>query len=121
MRFKSETGNSLPENLEQQYANAVDLGKVKGGETCLFYPKFSYVGCLPYEELAHIYLRKEEVIARLCCGIADVSPIFVMAVDNQGRTYKTEVHSKEMGQSLLDHVAVRAPHVEIGYWKKDPA
>lgn len=118
MKFKSETGNSLPQgDLEEQYRQAVDLGKVRAGEHCLFYPKFSYVGCLPYEELRQVYLRKEEVVTRLCCGTADLSPIFVMVVGTDGQTRKTEIRNKEMGQALLDHVAKCAPHVEIGYRK----
>lgn len=120
MKFKLETGGALPQvDLEEEYRQAVDLGRVRAGESCLFYPKFSYVGCLPYGQLRQLYLRKEQVIARLCCGTADMSPIFLMAVGNDGQTRKTEIRSREMGQALLDHVAEHAPQVKIGYWKAD--
>lgn len=120
MKFKPETSTAvLQEDLEEQYRQAIDLGKLRAGESCLFYPKLGYVGCLPYDDLEQIYLRKEQVVARLCCGTADLSPIFVMAVGRDGKTRKTEIRSKEMGQTLLDYVARRAPQVKIGYWKAD--
>ena len=119
MKFKSESGGTLPQgDLEEQYRRAEDLGKIRAGERCLFYPKFTYVGCLPYEELSQLYLRKEEVVARLCCGTADLSPVFVMAVGNDGEIRKTQIRDQQSGQALLDYVAKQAPQVKIGYDKK---
>lgn len=117
MKFKTGGLSLSPEQLEAQYRDAVDLGRVRGGEVCLFYPKLGGVECLPYEELVQLYLRKEECVARMCCGMADLSPIFVMAVQADGSVRKTQIHSQDMGRVLLDHVAQKAPHVKIGFTK----
>lgn len=122
MKFKSELdGAPLQGELERDYKQAVNLGRVRAGEEGLFYPKLGYVACLPYGQLKHLYLRKEEVIARLCCGTADVSPVFVMAVGSDGKTRKTQIRDTEMGKTLLRYVSQRAPGVEIGYHKKTQA
>lgn len=117
MKFKPNTLSLTPEQLERQYQNAVDLGSVRAGEVCLFYPKLGQTECLPYENLVQIYLRKEECITRLCCGTADLSPVFVMAVEAGGKVRKTQIRNQDMGKTLLDYVARQAPHVKIGFTK----
>ena len=122
MKFKPESAAGLPQtDLELQYQKAVDLGKIRAGADCLFYPKFSYVGCLPYEDVAQVYLRKEQVIARLCCGTADLSPVFVMVVGKDGQVYKTEIRDQDSGKAFLEYVSMAAPHVKIGYHRQEQA
>ena len=118
MKFKADTLSLSQEQLEEQYRDAVDLGSIRAGEVCLFYPKLGRgTECLPYGKLAQIYLRKEECVTRMCCGAADLSPVFVMAVEEGGKVRKTQIHSQEMGKTLLDYVARKAPHVKIGFTK----
>ena len=119
MKFRSDTGEPLDlEGLEEEFAQAADLGRVRAGERCLFYPGLGSVRCLPYGRIQQLYLRREEAVANMCCGRVDVSPIFVMAVGTDGRTRKTQIRSREMGQTLLDHVARRAPNIKIGFSKQ---
>ena len=118
MKFKFHGQAATPEELERQYQDAeVDVGSVRAGARCLFYPKWGQAECLFYENLVQIYLRKEECVTRLCCGTADLSPIFLMAVEDSGKIRKTQIHSQDTGKTLLDYVARRAPHVKIGFSK----
>ena len=116
MKFRSETGAPLPQgDLEGEFRRSGSVGAVRAGETCLFYPGLTGVGVLPYGELKQLYLRKEQVVARMCCGVVDASPIFLMAVDTGGQVHKTSIRDTDSGKALLAQVAQRAPHVEIGY------
>ena len=70
MKFKPEIPDTAPpaEVLEQDYAQAPALDKVRLGEQCIFLRKFSGVDCLAYCQILRAWLRQEEVKAKLCCG-----------------------------------------------------
>lgn len=119
MKFKAETGEALPqEELERDYGQARDLGKVKVGAKCLYYPRLGSVGYLPCGQVVQAYLRQEEVNARLCCGRANFDQFFLMAVTAAGEVKKAEVLNKDVGKEGLALIAQANPGVKIGFDKK---
>lgn len=119
MKFKPEIPDAvLPvEVLEQDYAQARSMGKVHLGDQCVFIRRFSGVAYLPYDRIVRVWLRQEEVKARLCCGTANFDQFYVVMACADGRERRGQVISKDMGKRCLDHIAVRNHSVSIGYVK----
>ena len=119
MKFKPEiSGAVLPAGtLEQDYAQARNMGKVHLGEECLFLRRFSGTSYLPYGQISRAWLRQEEVKARMCCATANFDQFYVVMACADGRERRGQVLDKAAGQSCLDHIAAQNPSVRIGYVK----
>jgi len=119
MKFKPEVPDTvLPaETLEQDYAQAHALDKLRLGEQCIYFRKFSGVTYLPYSLIRRAWLRQEEVKARLCCGTANFDQFYVVLDCYDGQERRRHVTDKAAGQSCLDHIAACNPEVRIGYQK----
>ncbi|NBI08436.1 hypothetical protein D1641_00170 [Colidextribacter sp. OB.20] len=119
MKFKPEIPDAvlLAEALEQDFAQAQNMGKVQLGEECLFLKKFSGAAYLPYSRITRAWLRQEEVKARLCCGTANFDQFYLVMACADGQERRGQVEDKASGQRCLDHIAVRNPEVKIGYVK----
>ena len=117
MRWKQEGTPALQQELERDYRQARDLGKLRLGERWLFFPKFSGTICLPYEDVAKAWLRQEEVSANLCCGRGSFDQFFLMIQRADGVLYKAEVLNKALGKEGLALISSRNPAVEIGLRK----
>lgn len=117
MKFKVEGGGLPVPELERDYRASRDLGKVRLGARCLYFPKLSGVSCLPYGEIARAYLRQEEVNAKLCCGRASFDQFFLMVQGRDGTMYRGQVLNKDVGKQALAHISQADPQAEIGYRK----
>ena len=116
MRIRQEGTAAVPESeLEADFRAARDLGKVRVGERGVFLQKFSGVTFLPFGALERVWLRQEEVNARLCCGTANFDQFFLMLRGRDGQVRKGQVLSKELGKEALARIAAAAPEVESGY------
>lgn len=120
MKFKAEA-SPIPSSaeLEEDFRTARDIGKVRLGSQCLYFVKFSGTLCLPYAAAARAWLRQEEVNAGMCCGRVSLDQFFLMVQSTDGKVYKSEVLSKELGKWALDRIAGANPAAEIGYQKRD--
>lgn len=119
MRFKAETAQGQPtlQELEEDYAQAQDLGKVRLGEGWIFFPKFSGISYLSYAQVVRAWLRQEEVKARLCCGTANFDQFYLVMECADDKRHRGQVLDKHLGQIGLDRIAERNPAVKIGYVK----
>ena len=119
MKFKPEIpGALLPvEELEQDCAQAQVFDKVRLGERCIYFSKLSGTFYLPYDRISRIWLRQEEVKARLCCGTANFDQFYLVMACTDGREHRWHVEDKAAGQSCMDHITARNPEVETGYVK----
>ena len=117
MKFKPEiSGAVLPAGtLEQDYAQARNMGKVHLGEECLFLRRFSGTSYLPYGQISRAWLRQEEVKARMCCATANFDQLYVALSCSDGQERRGQVIDKAAGQRCLDHIAARNPEVKIGF------
>ena len=119
MRLKAEiAGAQLPEELlEREFSQARNIGKVQLGESCLFFKKFSGATYLPYGRILRVWLRQEEVKARMCCATANFDQFYVVMDCADGRQRQGQVLDKDTGKAALDHIATRNLAVKIGYVK----
>ncbi len=119
MKFKPEMpGAVLPAGeLEQDYAQAGNVGGVRLGERCLFFRKITGAAYLPYGQILRAWLRQEEVKARLCCGTANFDQFYVVMDCADGRQRRGHVLDKDAGQACLDRIAAKNPDVRLGYVK----
>ena len=119
MRFKPEIPSAVAPfgDLEQEYTQAQDLGKLRLGESLLFFRKFSGVSFLPYGQITRVWLRQEEVRARMCCATANFDQFYLVMACTDGQERRGQVLDKPTGQQCLDHIAAQNPSVKIGYIK----
>ena len=118
MRLKAELPIDLTEDeLTVDFQNAPSCGKVRLGNHCLYFPKFSGITCLPYLSITHAYIRQEEVNAKLCCGRANFDQFYLMTRGTDGKLRKAQVKSIEAGKGALAAISAANPAAEIGYHK----
>lgn len=118
MRLKAELPIDLSlDELTVDFQNAASCGKVRLGNYCLYFPKFSGITYLPYFSITHAYIRQEEVNAKLCCGRANFDQFFLMTQGTDGKLRKAQIQSIEAGKSALAAIAAANPAAEIGYHK----
>ena len=119
MKFKPEiSGAVLPAGtLEQDYAQARNMGKVHLGEECLFLRRFSGTSYLPYGQISRAWLRQEEVKARMCCATANFDQFYLVAACSDGQERRGQVADKDTGKAALDCIAAREPSIQIEYVK----
>ena len=119
MKFKPEiSGAVLPAGtLEQDYAQARNMGKVHLGEECLFLRRFSGTSYLPYGQISRAWLRQEEVKARMCCATANFDQFYLVMACADGQERRGQVIDKDTGKAALDYIAAKNPDVKIGYVK----
>ena len=116
MKFKPVLpGWSLPDGeLEPDWSQARDIGKVRLGERCLYLSKFSGASYLPYEKITRVWLRQEEVNAKMCCGQVNLDQFYLMVQTGDGQTLKAQVLGKDPGKAALSHVSARNPEAQVG-------
>ena len=117
MKFKPEISGTIlsPGVLEQDYAQAQNMGRVHLGGSCLFFRKFSGASYLPYSHILRAWLRQEEVKARMCCATANFDQFYLVMDCADGRQRRAHMPDKPSGQAALDHIAAHAPETAIGY------
>lgn len=116
MKFIALTKNTL-DDLAVGFSDALNRGNVRGGELCLFFPRLSATDYLPYAEINHAFLRREEVKTRLCCGKARFDQIHLVTVDSTDVERQTNVESVAIGDEILALIAEKNPDTQIGYYK----
>ena len=115
MRIKLEAPAGVSEEaLAAEFRAARDLGKVRIGESGVFFTRLSGTAFLPWEAVERVWLRQEEVNARLCCGTANFDQFYLMVLGTDGRERKGQVLSKELGREALDRIGRLAPDLPLG-------
>ena len=119
MKFKPEISDLQlsADTLEQDYAQAQNLGKVHLWEQCLYFRKFSGTSYLPYGQIIRAWLRQEEVKARMCCATANFDQFYLVMACADGQERQGQMIDKDAGKAALDHISDKNPDVRIGYVK----
>ena len=117
MRWIHSASPAPQEELTLEYNSARSIGKLRFGDTRVFFPKFSGVSYLPYAQIAHAWLRVEEVNAKLCCGRANFDQHFLMVKDTDGSVRRAELKDRKQADEALAFIAAHNPSAEIGFYK----
>ena len=115
MKFISLTDDMF-DDLEEDFHSAMNGGKVRSGNQCLFFPHLTTTHYLPYRAIAHAFIRQEDVPSRLCCGKAHFDQIYLVTIDCTGTERQTTVDSVDIGKTLLQVIAEKNPIIKIGYY-----
>ena len=119
MKFKPALPDAalLPEALEQDYAQARVLDKLRLGAQCIYLRKLSGTVYLPCSRIVRAWLRQEEVKAKMCCGTANFDQFYLVMACGDGREHRWHIPDKAAGQTCLDHITAQNPEVKTGYVK----
>ena len=114
MRWTHGPSPASQVDLEADYKAAQNLGKVRLGAQWLFFPKFSGTSYLPYTDISRIWLRQEEVTAKMCCGRANFDQFYLMVIDQQGQLHRGHVDDMAKGKEALARIPQYNSAVHIG-------
>ena len=109
-----------PRQLEEDYRQARDLGRVRLGRQAIYFPRLGRVDCLPYSQVGRVWLRQEEVSAGLCCGRAGFDQFYLMVQDRSGACLRGRVLNKELGKQATALVLERSPGALLGKGEATP-
>lgn len=117
MKFKPE-GEPFPleqRDCQEDYDRARELGRVRLGARALYYPRLTWVGVLPLDQVERAYLRIEDIPVGMGCRRVPVGQHYLMAVCRNGETKKAALADRKEGDWALAELARLAPHIKIGY------
>lgn len=89
--------------------------KIKMQEQELAYKRGFKWHVIPYAEIAHAYLRIEEVKGRLCCGVANFDMHFLVIKTTAGEMIKIEASSQEAVKHILEELKTENSEIKIGF------
>ena len=87
-------------------------------DDCISYKKLINWADIDYSDIAHAYLRVEEVSAKMCCGRANFDMIFLVLVLKGGdQPFKIQITKLDKGKEMLQIIQEKNPDVKIGLYK----
>lgn len=117
MKFRPEAG-ALPlpqEDYRADFARARELGRVRLGALALYYPRLTWTGVLPLDQVERAYLRIEDIPVGMGCRRVPMGQHYLMAVLPGGESRKAAVNSRGEGDWALERLAQLSPRIQIGY------
>lgn len=105
------------EALDGEFARTRAYGKVRPGETTLFWRYGLRRFAIPFGDIQRIYRRVEQVVGRLCCGGRTYVIEWLVLVRSDGEELVLHIGDqvKKEAEALLVHL--RQTHPEIQYGK----
>ena len=91
MKFKPE-GEPFPleqRDCQEDYDRARELGRVRLGARALYYPRLTWVGVLPLDQVERAYLRIEDIPVGMGCRRVPVGQHYLMAGRRKKRPSRT--------------------------------
>ncbi len=102
--------------LDAEFANTQAFGKVRPGETELFWKSGLRWYHIPYAKTHRIFRRIQAVVGRLCAGGRnfDIEYLVLLLEDDQ----ELEIHigddEKKKAEALLEHLKQVRPEIPYG-------
>ncbi len=104
-------------DVTTDYHSSTQYGPLRGGHFSLFQQQLLRTGYLPYSAIAHAFLRREQVIAKMCCGAYNADQFHLVLVDLEGEEHQLHLDSKQDGEALLQLITQHQPSAKIGFYK----
>ena len=117
MKFKPE-GEPFPleqRDCQEDYDRARELGRVRLGARALYYPRLTWVGVLPLDQVERAYLRIEDIPVGMGCRRVPVGQHYLMAVCRNGETKKAALADRKEGDWALAELARLSPDIRTGH------
>lgn len=103
--------------LDAEFSAATPYGKVRPGETTLFWKSGLHWHAIPLDGIRRIFRRVEQVYGRLCCGGRNfvIEWLVLILADGSELVLHIGDDAAKQAESLLS--ALRVAHPQIPYGK----
>ncbi len=109
------------EELLADYQSGWQVGKLRVGQSHLFFREGGETVCVPYSAVRYCYRRIEATPARLCCGAGNLETEYLMLVGEDGQLAKIQVPDGRAGKVLLERLRPLIPHAQFHKPEDAPA
>lgn len=111
------------ETLDQDFSAAKAYGRVKLGNTAIFWKVAFHWYALPLDQVRQVYRRVENVYGKLCCGSASYDIQSMVLVLKDGTELELVIGSNEIGNAVKKEAekllqAMQQAHPELKYGKE---
>ena len=114
MKYYPLTTTVSDEALNCDYKLGRTIGNVQLGSTFLFFKEKRKVHYIPYNDVTRIFRRVMLVQTKMCCGKGNLEVEHIVICGETGELAQVQMPGNRAGVILLEEVAKRAPHVQIG-------
>ncbi len=115
MTFTPLSPNFPLSNLDVDYESATEQGGLRAGQLAIYQRQLLRTSYLPYATITHAFLRREQVIAKMCCGAYNADQFHLVLVDADGQEHQLHLETKEDGDALLQTITQHQPGAKIGF------
>lgn len=113
--------SATSEELLADYQSGWVVGKLRVGQSHLFFREGGQTCCVPYSAVQYCYRRIEATPARLCCGAGNLETEYLMLIGGDGQLAKIQVPDGRAGKVLLERLRPLIPHAQFRKPEDDPA
>ena len=122
MKFYPLTVTAADGELSAQYAAGRGIGAVTLGDGYLFFKDKRKVYYIPYTGISRAFRRVQMVQTKMCCGKGNLEvENLVLWGENDREIAQLQLPGARAGKILLEELAQRAPHIQIGKKKENIA
>ena len=114
MKFYPITSEKNSAALQAEYASGRVIGNVHLGEETLFFKKKLKVYYIPFADMTRCFRRVMLVQTKMCCGKGNLEVENLVVCTEAGEVAQIQLPGERAGVILLEEIAKKAPHVQIG-------
>ena len=114
MKFYPLTAAAPDVDLKTDYDGGRAIGNVQLGNTYLFFKDKRKLYYIPYADVTRVFRRVQLVQTKMCCGKGNLEVENLVICTEAGEIAQIQLPGARAGVILLEEVAKRAPHVQVG-------
>ena len=114
MKFYPITTTVPDAALKSDYDAGRAIGNVQLGNTYLFFKEKRKLYYIPFADMTRVFRRVMLVQTKMCCGKGNLEVENLVVCNDAGELAQIQLPGARAGVILLEEVAKRAPHVQIG-------
>ena len=93
--------------------------EVKNGT--LYYRDLLFKKELPIADIRWVYIQKEDINSKLCCGSYNMEITRVIVIDKDGRKVALEYEQNDPAREILAKISDPGSHILVGYTDENKA
>ena len=115
MRFEPLTSSAKDQSaVREEYDRARKFGKLRLGESWLFFKKGLKAYYIPYGEISRYFRRVMMVPAKLCCGRGDFTIENLVICGEAGELAQIQLPGERAAKAIMECLAQLAPDAAVG-------
>ena len=114
MKFYPVTTVAADAALKSDFDAGRAIGNVQLGNTYLFFKEKRKLYYIPYGDMTRVFRRVMLVQTKMCCGKGNLEVENLVICGEEKELAQVQLPGSRAGVILLEEIAKRAPHVQIG-------